>query len=107
MPLYEYACISCHHHFDVRHVAGEKPALCCPECKGEVRRVYHASGIIFKGSGWYVTDSASKPSQPEARPAEEKSSDTATTTAAASAGESDTKAADPPAPKKDATPAAV
>lgn len=60
MPLYEYACIVCHHHFDMRHGVEEKPELSCPKCGGAVRKVFHASGIIFKGSGWYVTDSAPK-----------------------------------------------
>jgi len=60
MPLYEYACTSCQHHFDLRHGADEKPELCCPQCQGAVKKVFHAAGIIFKGSGWYVTDSAPK-----------------------------------------------
>lgn len=60
MPLYEYACTICDHHFDIRHGANEKPTLHCPECQGEVRKVFHASGIIFKGSGWYITDCAKK-----------------------------------------------
>ncbi|MHB0937426.1 MAG: FmdB family zinc ribbon protein [Armatimonadota bacterium] len=62
MPIYEYACTKCDHHFDVRHGADEKPMLSCPECAGDVRKVFHAAGIIFKGSGWYITDSAKKSS---------------------------------------------
>lgn len=60
MPTYEYACKECDYHFDVRHGADEKPALSCPRCENEVRKVFHAAGIIFKGSGWYITDSAPK-----------------------------------------------
>lgn len=60
MPVYEYACTKCQHHFDIRHGADEKPALSCPQCESDVKKVFHAAGIIFKGSGWYVTDSASK-----------------------------------------------
>lgn len=60
MPIYEYACTECDHHFDIRHGADEKPALSCPRCEGSVRKVFHAAGIIFKGSGWYITDSAPK-----------------------------------------------
>jgi len=62
MPIYEYACTKCDHHFDVRHGADEKPELNCPQCEGGVRKVFHAAGIIFKGSGWYITDSAKKSS---------------------------------------------
>jgi putative FmdB family regulatory protein len=58
MPLYEYACEQCDTHFDVRHSADEKPALTCPQCGGGVRKVFHAAGVIFKGSGWYINDSA-------------------------------------------------
>lgn len=60
MPLYEYACTSCEHHFDVRHSANERPELTCPKCGGSARKVFLAASIIFKGSGWYVTDSANK-----------------------------------------------
>lgn len=60
MPLYEYACQSCQHHFDIRHSANETPALRCPECDGEVKKVFHAAGIIFKGSGWHIKDYANK-----------------------------------------------
>ncbi len=62
MPIYEYACTKCDHHFDVRHSVDEKPELSCPQCEGEVRKVFHAAGIIFKGSGWYITDNAKKSS---------------------------------------------
>ena len=60
MPIYEYACKSCNHHFDIRLGVDERPTLACPQCQGEVRKVFHAAGIIFKGSGWYITDSAPK-----------------------------------------------
>ena len=81
--LYEYACIECNHHFDVRHGANEKPELACPICQGKVKKVFHASGIIFKGSGWYVTDSAPKrpvesTSLPPVEPAKTESTPTKT-----------------------------
>ena len=87
MPLYEYACKVCDHHFDIRHGANELPALQCPECQGEVRKVFHAAGIIFKGSGWYITDSAKKSSLPEG--SAEKADD-ATEKAAATPEKTDT-----------------
>lgn len=62
MPIYEYACTKCDHHFDVHHGADEKPSLNCPQCNSEVRKVFHANGIIFKGSGWHITDYAKKSS---------------------------------------------
>ena len=57
MPLYEYACGSCGHRFEVRQRVVEEPIAVCPSCGGPTRRVFHPVGIIFKGSGWYSTDS--------------------------------------------------
>ena len=85
MPLYEYACVQCEHHFDLRHGADEKPTLTCPQCGGEVRKVFHAAGIIFKGSGWYITDNAPKSAQAPAAPVEKPA-------------ETPAKVADPPTP---------
>ncbi|MDQ4045180.1 MAG: hypothetical protein M3173_07010 [Chloroflexota bacterium] len=59
MPTYEYACDNCGHRFDVRQSFSDDPIRECPECTGAVRRVLYPSGVIFKGSGWYITDSRS------------------------------------------------
>ncbi|GAC1472425.1 MAG: hypothetical protein PVSMB7_25080 [Chloroflexota bacterium] len=57
MPLYEYECKPNAHRFEVRHGMNEDPVSVCPECGGPVRRVINAVGIVFKGSGFYATDS--------------------------------------------------
>ena len=57
MPLYDYACDTCGHRFEARQSFSDDPLTVCPECQGHIRRVIHPSGIIFKGSGWYITDS--------------------------------------------------
>jgi putative FmdB family regulatory protein len=59
MPIYEYACSSCGHRFDVRQSFADDPIASCPSCGAPVRRVLHPAGVIFKGSGWYKTDSRS------------------------------------------------
>lgn len=56
MPIYEYACGACGHHFERRQRFTDEPLSECPECGSEVRRVLYPAGIIFKGSGFYVTD---------------------------------------------------
>ena len=61
MPLYEYACNKCGHHFDTRHSADEKPVIPCPQCDNDTQKVFNVSGIIFKGSGWYIKDSTTQP----------------------------------------------
>ncbi|HLG52205.1 MAG TPA: FmdB family zinc ribbon protein [Chloroflexota bacterium] len=56
MPLYEYACTRCRAHFEVRQRITDDPVTVCPTCGGPTRRVLHPVGIIFKGSGFYITD---------------------------------------------------
>lgn len=57
MPTYEYKCDSCHCRFERKQGFDEEPISICPECQGKTRRVLHSIPIIFKGSGFYVTDS--------------------------------------------------
>ncbi len=57
MPTYEYACSTCGHRFDVRQSFSDDPINDCPQCGASVRRVLYPAGVIFKGSGWYATDS--------------------------------------------------
>jgi putative FmdB family regulatory protein len=55
LPLYEYKCPHCGHQFEVTHaVNAEAPK--CERCGRKVRRVFSPVGIIFKGSGWHITD---------------------------------------------------
>jgi putative FmdB family regulatory protein len=57
MPTYEYECKSCGYTFDVFQNMSDEPVKICPECGKEVRRLIGGgTGIIFKGSGFYVTD---------------------------------------------------
>ena len=56
MPTYEYECTKCRRHFERHQRIIDAPIETCPECGGQVRRVFHPVGVIFKGSGFYVTD---------------------------------------------------
>jgi putative FmdB family regulatory protein len=57
MPTYEYECKSCGHSFEAFQSMSEPPLKDCPQCGKEVRRLIHGgTGVIFKGSGFYVTD---------------------------------------------------
>ena len=62
MPLYEYQCQECGLRFERRQHFTDDPVTECPECGGVVARLIQPTGIIFKGSGFYVTDSRSKSS---------------------------------------------
>ncbi len=56
MPTYTYRCNDCGHEFDVRQRMVDDPLTECPECHGTLRRVVGSVGVVFKGSGFYVTD---------------------------------------------------
>ena len=56
MPIYEYECSDCQCHFERKQRFDEEPIAVCPNCEGKARRVIHSVPVIFKGSGFYVTD---------------------------------------------------
>jgi len=56
MPTYQYACQSCGFQFEKRQRFSEEPLKNCPDCEGTIQRVINPVGIIFKGSGFYITD---------------------------------------------------
>jgi putative FmdB family regulatory protein len=60
MPTYEYACLSCGHHVEVYQRFSDEPLTVCGVCGGPLRKVFHPAGILFKGSGFYATDSRSR-----------------------------------------------
>ncbi|NBO08009.1 MAG: FmdB family transcriptional regulator [Actinobacteria bacterium] len=57
MPTYPYACTSCEHSFEIVQSFSEDALKVCPECGGALRKLYSSVGIVFKGSGFYRTDS--------------------------------------------------
>ena len=57
MPTYEYVCKKCHHRFEAFQSIASQPLKVCPSCKGQLERLISGgSGLIFKGSGFYITD---------------------------------------------------
>ena len=86
MPTYEYACKACGEHLEVVQSFKDDPLKECPNCGGELRKVFAPIGIAFKGSGFYKTDSRPAPkesksssssssseSKSDSKPAEKKS----------------------------------
>ena len=57
MPTYEYECSVCQCRFERKQGFDAEPVAICPECQGKARRVIHSIPVIFKGSGFYITDS--------------------------------------------------
>jgi putative FmdB family regulatory protein len=62
VPTYEYACTKCGQHVEVFQHISDDPLTECGVCGGKLRKVFHPAGILFKGSGFYSTDSRSKSS---------------------------------------------
>lgn len=115
MPLYEYRCKKCGHHFEKIQSFSAPDVKQCPVCQGEVERLISAPAIRFKGTGWYETDYAhkgngsragssstehssngkpavpeSKPAASESKPAKAESNGTAAAaTAASTSGKSE------------------
>jgi len=95
VPTYQYACTECGHAFEQVQSFSDDALTTCPECTGRLRKVFNAVGVVFKGSGFYRTDSRS--SSPSAAPAaagsspspsSDSSPSTSTSTPAASASSS-------------------
>src|SRR5438094_4386481 len=93
MPVYGYRC-SRGHHFEVQQRITEAPLSQCPECGAPVTRVFYPVGIIFKGGGFYKTDSRGASKDGSVTPAETSKTETKTDT------KTETK---PPAKKEEKT----
>ncbi|RKT52459.1 FmdB family zinc ribbon protein [Saccharothrix australiensis] len=93
MPTYQYACTECDHRFEAVQSFSDSALTECPECKGKLRKLYGAVGVVFKGSGFYRTDNRSSSSS-ESKSSESKSSSTSTKSETSStAKKSDTSSA--------------
>jgi putative FmdB family regulatory protein len=113
MPIYDYRCDHCGHVFSAVQSFSDEALEKCPNCGKKPRRLLSMPAIVFKGSGWYKTDSrpADKSSDSSGTSAEKKTdakSDAKTETKGETKGESktdkksETKASEKPAPKSEA-----
>ena len=57
MPTYQYSCNDCGHFFEIVQSFSDDSLTVCPACEGRLRKVFNAVGVVFKGSGFYRTDS--------------------------------------------------
>jgi putative FmdB family regulatory protein len=57
VPTYQYSCTECGHFFEAVQSFTDDSLTVCPECEGRLRKVFNAVGVVFKGSGFYRTDS--------------------------------------------------
>lgn len=91
MPTYEYICTKCGHEFEAFQSITEEPVKTCPKCKGKVeRKISGGAGLIFKGSGFYITDYKKSPEKKESL-SETKKSEPKPSTDSQAKSSSDTK----------------
>lgn len=117
MPTYEYACRQCGEHFDVVQSFSDDALTECPKCHGELRKVFGSVGIVFKGSGFYKTDSrsssssvkATDPAKADSSASGDKSdkSDSSTKTDSTTKADTATKSDSSPKPSSSPAPAAA
>ncbi|GAB7190127.1 hypothetical protein NUM3379_08330 [Kineococcus sp. NUM-3379] len=91
MPTYAYACSSCQHRFEVHQSFTDDALTDCPECSGTLRKVFNSVGVVFKGSGFYRTDSrgsADKGGSSASTPAAGGKKDTAAASGSSGSGSS-------------------
>jgi putative FmdB family regulatory protein len=90
LPIYEYECTSCGAVTDIRHGFKETTSEVCPTCGGSLKRLFKPAGIVFKGSGFYITDSR-KPGDKASKSDSASSSDSAAKSDSGSKGDSGSK----------------
>lgn len=82
MPTYAYACKDCGHAFDIQQSFTDNTLTVCPSCGGNLRKKFNSVGVVFKGSGFYRTDSRDAKNSVPAAPAKSDSSAAASGSAA-------------------------
>ncbi|HJT19581.1 MAG TPA: FmdB family zinc ribbon protein [Nitrospira sp.] len=120
MPIYEYLCEGCSYKFEVKQSIKDEPLAVCDRCGNAVKRLISSPAIMFKGSGWYVTDYSDKLKPPSngdsapagtgekkdaasgTQPASTPAASASTTTAPASTSGTAAPASTPPAPAQPA-----
>jgi len=93
MPTYSYACTECDNRFDIVQSFTDDTLTVCPACSGKLRKLFNSVGIVFKGSGFYRTDSRGG-SSTSSEGAGEKKSDAAAKSDSKSESKSDSKPAE-------------
>jgi putative FmdB family regulatory protein len=96
VPTYQYACTECDHRFDAVQSFSDPSLTVCPECGGKLRKVFSSVGIVFKGSGFYRTDSRAGAGSTVAKSESGAEGSGATSTEKKSETKADTKAAAAP-----------
>jgi putative FmdB family regulatory protein len=107
VPTYQYACTECGHAFEQVQSFSDDALTTCPECQGRLRKVFNAVGVVFKGSGFYRTDSRkSADSSSSSSSSSEKSSTTSSSSSEKSSSSTSSSEKSSSTSTKSAQPAA-
>jgi putative FmdB family regulatory protein len=104
VPTYQYACTSCGHQLEAVQSFSDDPLTACPACEGKLRKLYSAVGIVFKGSGFYRTDSRTSSKSEATAPAAATSGSNGSSTPSDSNGSSTSPSSDTKKPAAAAAP---
>ncbi|WP_448631404.1 FmdB family zinc ribbon protein [Cellulomonas soli] len=97
MPTYAYTCTACGHAFEIQQSFSDDSLTVCPECSGRLRKVFSTVGVVFKGSGFYRTDSRGTKTS-TASSSSSTSSTGSSSSSSTSAASSSTSTSSSPAP---------
>jgi putative FmdB family regulatory protein len=100
LPTYQYACTECSHAFDQVQSFSDDALTVCPQCEGRLRKLFNAVGVVFKGSGFYRTDSRAKEPSSAESSGSSGSSDSSTS---ASSGDSASTSSSPASSSSDSS----
>ena len=92
MPKYQYQCKDCGEALEVQQSFTDEALTVCPNCGGDLRKVFNAVGVVFKGSGFYRNDSRSSSSSSDAAKPAAKESSTSSSSSDSSSSTSSTPA---------------
>ncbi|WAL47533.1 FmdB family zinc ribbon protein [Rhodococcus pyridinivorans] len=93
MPTYSYACTACNNKFDIVQSFSDDSLTECPQCEGKLRKLFNSVGIVFKGSGFYRTDSRSGSTASESASTSSSSSSSSDSSSSSSSSTSSAPAA--------------
>lgn len=93
MPTYSYACTACDNKFDIVQSFSDDSLTECPQCEGKLRKLFNSVGIVFKGSGFYRTDSRSGSTASESAATNSTTSSSSDTSSSSSSSTSSAPAA--------------
>jgi len=109
MPTYQYACTDCEHAFEQFQSFSDDALTVCPECSGKLRKLFNAVGVVFKGSGFYRTDSRGKSTagEPAASTSSSSSSSSSDSSSSSTSANSSSTSSGPSSSSTAAAPASA